>query len=192
MLRLLALAAALLSSRAATAEPIASSVDPAALSAAKQTKLGLYLKSTDAFRALEADPSIVFVDVRTTADFAFVGHPAPIDANVPLRFHTTEYRADRSGYLMQDNPDFIDEVVTLVEDHGKTRDDPVFVICRSGGRSRAAADMLAGAGFTQVYNIVDGFEGGKDKATGHRTVEGWRNAGLPWTYELPDKVAYAW
>jgi rhodanese-related sulfurtransferase len=192
MLRVLALAAALLTSDAALAGPIVSSVDPVALSAGKQTRLGLYLTASDAFRALEADPSIVFIDVRTTAEFTFVGHASQVDANVPLRFHTTEYSTDRSRYLMEDNPDFLDEVVTLIEDHGKGKDDPVFVICRSGGRSRVAANLLAGAGFTNVYSIVDGFEGGKDKASGHRTTEGWRNAGLPWTYDLPNGVAYAW
>ena len=74
---------------------------------------------------------------------------------------------------------------------GKGKGDTVFVICRSGGRSAASVNALAAAGYTQVYNIVDGFEGGKDKATGHRTVSGWRNADLPWGYRVTPEAAYS-
>ena len=60
-------------------------------------------------------------------------------------------------------------------------------MCRSGDRSAAAANQLAEAGFTAVYSVVDGFEGdvAKDGPTaGLRTVNGWKNKGLPWGYKL--------
>ncbi|MDJ0876775.1 MAG: hypothetical protein QNJ02_15990, partial [Desulfobacterales bacterium] len=70
------------------------------------------------------------------------------------------------------------------------------VMCRSGGRSAAAVNTLAKAGYKQVYNIVDGFEGDALKIpgsynNGRRIVSGWKNAGLPWTYKLDPQLAYS-
>jgi rhodanese-related sulfurtransferase len=73
------------------------------------------------------------------------------------------------------NERFVDEVVAA----GLTPGRPVYLLCRSGVRSKAAADALTAAGLGPAYNILDGFEGGHD-ADGHRTVSGWKNAGLPW------------
>jgi rhodanese-related sulfurtransferase len=67
------------------------------------------------------------------------------------------------------------------------------LICRSGDRSAAAANLLAEAGLKNVYSVVDGFEG--DLATqgpkaGQRVVNGWKNAGLPWSYNLDKEKMY--
>jgi rhodanese-related sulfurtransferase len=56
-------------------------------------------------------------------------------------------------------------------------------MCRSGDRSARAANLLIDAGFTNVWNQIEGFEGDMSK-DGRRTVNGWKNAGLPWTYKL--------
>jgi rhodanese-related sulfurtransferase len=63
----------------------------------------------------------------------------------------------------------------------------IVLICRSGNRSAKAADLLSKAGFIQAYSVVDGYEGdianeGNDK--GQRVVNGWKNNGLPWSYQL--------
>ena len=66
-------------------------------------------------------------------------------------------------------------------------------MCRSGKRSAKAADMLADAGYTKVYSVVDGYEGDKAKDgpdKGKRTVNGWKNSGLPWTYSLDKDYMY--
>ena len=66
-------------------------------------------------------------------------------------------------------------------------------MCRSGNRSAKAADLLAKAGYTKVYNQVEGYEGDKAKegdTKGKRTVNGWKNAGLPWNYHLDKDVMY--
>ena len=71
--------------------------------------------------------------------------------------------------------------------------DRVILICRSGDRSARAADLLANAGYTQVYSITDGFEGDAAKdgpQAGQRIVNGWKNAGLPWTYKLEKQKMY--
>ena len=65
----------------------------------------------------------------------------------------------------------------------------IFIICRSGKGSAIAANRLARHGFTKVYSVVDGFEGDKD-ADGKRTVNGWKNAGLPWSYGIGEHRAY--
>ena len=56
----------------------------------------------------------------------------------------------------------------------------VMFICRSGVRSHAAAAAAAGAGYTQAYNVLEGFQGDKDPAQHRDTVGGWRVSGLPW------------
>jgi len=170
---------------------IRSSVDADAVSKRVSTKLGLYVTSADANAAIEASPEIVFIDVRTQAEVQFVGHPASLDANIPFRFLDPELRHDgRSAYRMVSNENFANEVRRLMIDLKMGENAPIFLICRSGGRSAAAVDILADAGFTNVWNVVDGFEGGKDQSTGHRTVEGWRAEGLPWSYTVPAGLAY--
>ena len=69
----------------------------------------------------------------------------------------------------------------------------MILICRSGDRSARAADLLAKAGYRRVYSITEGFEGdaAKDGAkVGQRTVNGWKNAGLPWSYKLDRAKMY--
>ena len=73
------------------------------------------------------------------------------------------------------NRRFVDEVREAGVEAGR----PVYFICRSGVRSRAAADALTAAGLGPAYNVLEGFEGPPD-AAGHRTVSGWKNSGLPW------------
>ena len=67
--------------------------------------------------------------------------------------------------------------------------DVVVLICRSGDRSSRAADRLAQDGYTRVYSVVDGFEGDLSK-DGRRSVNGWRNANLPWSYKLDKAKMY--
>ena len=70
------------------------------------------------------------------------------------------------------------------------KDDTILAMCRSGGRSAFCVNKLAKEGFTNIYTIVDGFEGDKDKE-GKRTVNGWINSGIPWTYKLNPKLVYS-
>ncbi|MGL5909808.1 MAG: rhodanese-like domain-containing protein, partial [Phycicoccus sp.] len=73
------------------------------------------------------------------------------------------------------NEGFVDQVRAAGAEPGR----PVYLLCRSGVRSVAAAEALTAAGLGPAYNVLDGFEGPHD-AAGHRTVSGWKNAGLPW------------
>jgi rhodanese-related sulfurtransferase len=105
------------------------------------------------------------VDVRTQAEWEYVGH---IPDTVLIEWNTYP-----NG---QRNPDFLNELQAQVA----RGDAPVMFLCRSGARSHQAAQAATQAGYSNSYNILEGFEGDKD-ANGHRnTVGGWRFAGLPW------------
>ncbi len=93
---------------------------------------------------------------------------------------------------MQILPDFVARVSEVAKS-----DDTIMVMCRSGGRSALAVNLLAKAGFTKVHNVIDGMEG--DAVTdpdsvflGQRLKNGWKNSGSPWTYELtPERLLRA-
>jgi rhodanese-related sulfurtransferase len=105
------------------------------------------------------------VDVRTQAEWEYVGH---IPDTVLIEWNTYPNS--------QRNPDFLNELQAQVA----RGDAPVMFLCRSGARSHQAAQAATQAGYSNSYNILEGFEGDKD-ANGHRnTVGGWRFAGLPW------------
>lgn len=185
-----ALAALAIMASAAMAGEISSSVDAGALPDSKKTKLGLYLTPKDAAAAIEADDSIVFLDVRDPVEIEFIGHPSSMDANIPSKItQLSDFNAKKGRYNQAVNKDFVAQVDALMAKNGFEKDKPIFLICRSGSRSATAANLLAEQGYTQVYNLVEGFEGDKNKE-GVRAVNGWRNAGLPWTYKIPEEAAY--
>jgi rhodanese-related sulfurtransferase len=72
---------------------------------------------------------------------------------------------------------------------GLGKQDVVVLMCRSGDRSSRGANRLSEDGYTRVYSVVDGFEGDMSK-DGHRSVNGWKNAGLPWSYRLDKARMY--
>ena len=185
-----ALAAVFLTAGSAGAGEIKSSVDASTLAKKKQTPLGLYLTPKDAWQAVLDNPSILFLDVRDPIEINFVGHAVPTDAIVPLAFATLDFDVKGGKYKMKANENFVADFERVAAREGIAKDDPIFVICRSGARSAVAVRKLAEAGYTNVWNIVEGFEGDKDKETGQRTVNGWKNAGLPWSYKIDAAVAY--
>ena len=172
------------------AAPQAMAIDASQVPENKQTELGLYLLPEEAWDMLQADAEkILFLDVRTRAEVSYVGMPTPADALVPFVEHDPFWAWDdkRNAFRLEPVQEFVDEALRRLEEKGLDKNDKVFVMCRSGTRSAMAANRLAKAGFTQVYNLVEGFEGDTSKAAvdkGQRTVNGWKNAGLPWSYEL--------
>jgi rhodanese-related sulfurtransferase len=111
---------------------------------------------------------------------------------VPFAEHQelmTDWDAQRGIYRLEPLQDFVPEVNRRREQKGLAKTDTVVLICRSGDRSSRAANRLADDGYTQVWSVVDGFEGdmGKD---GRRSVNGWKNAGLPWSYKLERERMY--
>jgi rhodanese-related sulfurtransferase len=158
----------------------------------KQTTLGLYVTAREAYSKWQADPdNIMVLDVRTTEEYIYVGH-APMAWNVPLASQTYDWDAEKQYFGFKPNPAFIAQVTEIA---GVT--DTILVMCRSGGRSAMAVNRLAEAGFTNVYQIIDGFEGDavKDSESvynGQRLRNGWKNSGIPWTYQLdPERMRFA-
>jgi len=157
---------------------------------AKRTTLGLYLTPQEAHAKWRAEPlTTVVLDVRTPAEYVFVGH-APMAYNVPFAFWRSDVFPADGKPVMQPNPNFLNRVKKIA-----SPEETLLVMCRSGERGAKACDALAKAGYKNVYHIADGFEGDeidnpKDPQHGKRTKNGWRNAGLPWTYKLARNLMY--
>ena len=128
-----------------------------------------------AWELLAREPQAQLVDVRTVAEWNFVGLP---DLSALGREpHRIEWQCYPS---MQPNPHFVADAAERLQAAGAGPQTSVLFLCRSGARSRAAAVAMTRAGFRQAFNIADGFEGGLD-GEGHRgKVGGWKAAGLPW------------
>ena len=125
----------------------------------------------DAMQALTDDPKAVLVDVRSQPEWTFIGLP---DLNaIGKRPHCIEWQIFPG---MSGNPAFLSQLAAAVPERGA----PVYFLCRSGARSRAAAIAATEAGFTRAHNVAGGFEGDLDER-GHRgSRTGWKAAGLPW------------
>jgi rhodanese-related sulfurtransferase len=136
----------------------------------------------------KAKPELVnILDVRTPEEYVFVGH-AEMARNIPLLFVKHQWDADKNQFVVEPNPDFISEVKRLF-----TPTDTLLIMCRSGGRSAKAVDVLAKAGFLNVFNIIDGMEGDNVEDPGSeynrkRMKNGWKNSGLPWTYDVDPEL----
>lgn len=129
----------------------------------------------EAWRILSETPAAQLLDVRTQAEWNYVGLPdlAALGKQVAL----AEWQTFPGG---AQNTGFADDAIARLEQLGAGKDAPVVIICRSGVRSRAAAIALTQRGYTQAFNIAGGFEGDHDE-NGHRGfLNGWKAEGLPW------------
>ena len=128
----------------------------------------------EAWELLKREPKAVLVDVRTRAEWQFVGVPSLEPLGKEVSF------ASWQNYpAMERNEDFVD----AVKASGASPTAPILFICRSGARSRSAAIAMTEAGFDKCYNVAGGFEGNPDSERHRGTVSGWKAAGLPWKQE---------
>jgi len=141
--------------------------DARARAQAQQLPYAGIVSPQDAWQLVQAGKALL-VDVRTNEERVFVGH-------VPASLHV----AWATGTAMNRNPRFVRELET------KTRDKTAVVVllCRSGKRSAAAAEAAAKAGFTNVFNIAQGFEGDLDGQQQRGHSGGWRWHALPWVQD---------
>lgn len=126
---------------------------------------------TQAWLALQDNPHAQMVDVRTDAEWAYVGFPdlSPVGKRlVPIAWQVFP--------SMQVNEGFVDEL----RGAGFTPEHHIYFLCRSGVRSLHAAAAAIEAGFPNSYNVADGFEGPLDGERHRGTVSGWKTEGLPW------------
>jgi rhodanese-related sulfurtransferase len=157
----------------------------------KHTSIGKYATSVQAYEMWKASPDKVkILDVRTPEEYVFVGH-APMACNVPCQLWSGKFSEEKKDFPLADNADFEAQLKKKFGDQ-----DTILVMCRSGHRSAAAINRMAKAGFVNVFNIVDGFEGDKitdDESSykGKRNFNGWRNSPVPWTYDLDPALIFA-
>ena len=139
-----------------------------AAAAARGAQLGLAysgaVSPAEAWALRQQLPGSVIVDVRSAAEWQFVG-VVPDAVRIELRTYPG----------MVPNPGFVTQLQQQVD-----KSATVLFICRSGARSDEAARLAAEAGYGQVYNVLEGFEGDRDAAQHRGSVNGWKVAGLPW------------
>lgn len=124
-----------------------------------------------AWTILSENKNAVLVDVRTRAEWNYVGLPEL--ASIGKRPVLLEWQVFPS---MQQNPEFVPVLGNAVTD----KDTPLLFLCRSGARSAAAAKAMTAAGFSTCFNVADGFEGPLDAEGQRGSAAGWKATGLPW------------
>ena len=128
----------------------------------------------DAYSFLREHPEAVFIDCRTEAEHFLVGHPIIEREAGEVSRPVNIWWADE--FKGEFNDHFVEDVAAVAPD--RTR--PVVLICRSGRRTVPAGAALEAAGWTEVYDVQEGFEGPLDDRYRRGTQSGWRFDGLPW------------
>lgn len=174
-------------------------VDKSLLKNWQRTSLGLYLTAQEAYDMKVADPEkVLFLDVRNRAEIHYTGMAGVVDANIPYRFDSIDWKMKKNGvygsFKKPKNPDFVDAVKMLLQSRALSKDTPIIIMCASGSRTPFAVRALIKADFTKVYAQLEGFGGVRAKSgskEGQRVVAGWKVAGLPWSYDLlPEKMYF--
>lgn len=130
---------------------------------------------SDVWKTLKSDPGSVLIDVRSYPEWSFVGLPDL--STIGKTVLTIEWQTFPDSQV---NAAFADQLSAELHRLGADEDTNLFFICRSGARSRMAAELSAAAGNRRCVNVAEGFEGQLD-ANHHRgNVSGWKAAGLPW------------
>lgn len=129
----------------------------------------------DTWDMLKDQPGAQLVDVRTRAEWNFVGLPDLSQLNRQVLCLEWQAYPDMSV-----DPNFVAKAADLLARAGADKDTPVFFLCRSGARSAAAARAMTAAGFGRAYNVSDGFEGEMDAERHRGNRNGWKASGLPW------------
>jgi rhodanese-related sulfurtransferase len=133
------------------------------------------ISAADAWRMLEERPDAILIDVRTQAEWTFVGLPdlRPL-GKTPVLIEWQAYPT------MGVNPDFAKALSAELQRRQADAAAPLLFLCRSGGRSRAAAEAMTAVGRTPCWNVAGGFEGDVDREQHRGKINGWKAQGLPW------------
>ena len=161
----------------------------------RETTLGLYATAIEAHNLMQDNDRAVLIDVRDPIEIKFTGFAEPTDIHVPwVLADRDNFDEEAKTWPVVRNADFEAQVKARLDALGVAEDDPIIVMCRSGAtRSAPGADVITEMGYRQVYSVNDGFEGSTLKegdSKGVRAVNGWRNSGLPWSYEIDPEVAW--
>jgi len=132
------------------------------------------IKPKEAWDLLNSKPAALLIDVRTRPEWAFVGIPDL--GSIGKQTVLLSWQVYPS---MEVNPDFGGQIKKAAP----AADTPLLFLCRSGGRSRAAAEAITELGYSACYNVSEGFEGNHDRERHRGRVGGWKASGLPWVQE---------
>jgi len=163
---------------------------------ALRTKAGLYVTPHEAYLQLSTNPpgDVLLIDVRDPVEIAVTGYTKMVDINVPLKLiDFAHWDEESQSYGSVENPHFAEDMQKRLQALGADQDTTLIFMCRSGGRAAAAVDIVYDLGYRNSYNMVQGFEGGTAKSgpqAGARVVDGWKNSGLPWGWELEPDVMH--
>ena len=162
----------------------------------QQTPWKLYVDSKEAYEMKQKmGDKVLFVDVRDPIEIMFTGFTDSVDINIPFKTANKDaWHNKKPVFAIEKNPDFEKTIAATLKAKGLTKDAPIILMCRSGGtRGAPSAQQLWGKGYSKVYVVTDGFEGDKIKEgdkKNWRLVNGWKNAGLPWSYKLNKEKMY--
>tara|TARA_R110002074_G_scaffold145034_2_gene293508 strand:+ start:142180 stop:142578 length:399 start_codon:yes stop_codon:yes gene_type:complete len=123
------------------------------------------LSPAQAYEFLQNNSQAKLIDTRTTIEYSFVGHPLNA-IHLPLK--------------RPPNWEAFDDFISQFAKHIPSKSTPLILMCRSGARSMEAAKLLESAGYQELYNMEEGFEGDKDENNHRNTIGGWRFHDLPW------------
>ena len=127
------------------------------------------LNPTEAFNIAHENSKVLLVDVRSKAELGLV-------VRIPMALHC-EW-AFYPGMIANEN--FVQELTALIEKKSQDKSQILIFVCRTGARSHHAANVAANLGYTQVYNMLEGFEGETNASQQRTLINGWKHAGLPW------------
>ena len=129
------------------------------------------ITALEAWDISQQDPRTLLIDVRSSMEFLFVGHPKGA-LHIPW--------IDEPDWVI--NEHFVVDIRKLALGglHETSGDVPIILVCRSGVRSAEAGKVLIEAGMMNVYNVDEGFEGKLDESHHRSSINGWRFHGLPW------------
>ena len=129
----------------------------------------------EAWQMLKGDQRTFLIDVRTKAEWAFVGMPVLIElGSEPVLVEWQSFPT------MEKNPGFSEMISRTLAEMGAGTEAILLFLCRSGGRSQAAAITMTGMGYRNCYNVAGGFEGPPNQDRHRGTSGGWKASGLPW------------
>ena len=127
-----------------------------------------HLDSLNAWVFLKENPEAKLIDIRSSMEFLFIGHPT-----------NSIHIAWMEDPDWEINPNFFKEI-NQIQKASTNNNCPIVMICRSGNRSEKAGIQLLEAGLINIYHVSDGFEGDRDENNHRGTLNGWRFHELPW------------
>ncbi len=159
-----------------------------------QTSLNLYVLAKDLSTYLEKNSSAILVDIRTPEELGFTGWAPRTNIHVPflqVDQSRSSWSKKKKTYGKMKNR-FVDQMKIELKKLNVKKDQEIFMMCRSGSRSAKATKTMAKLGYTNVYTVLNGFEGQKrkDGNIGLRDINGWKNSGGKWSYKLDQNIVW--